>query len=128
MVRMEKVDDITHILSAVASFSNAAATLLLDAEGQLYPVLSKWSRTVPSILVTKSMQIARHASLYKNIIPLIISDDLPRDAMIKKAMELALEIGVMREGDLITVVEGDRVTQSGILQHGALQLLQVPYS
>lgn len=116
----------THVLSAVASFSNTAATILLDVKGTLYPELSKWSRNIPSILVTRSMQIARHASLYKNIVPIIISEELQRDATVKWAIEKSLEIGVIREGDLITVVEGERVTQSGILQHGALQLVQVP--
>lgn len=113
------------VLTAVASFSNTAATLLLDPEGRLYPVLSKWSRKVPSILVTKSMQVARHASLYKNIIPFIIADQLDRDDTVFQAMELALQMGCIREGDLISVVEGERLTQGGIDQSGALQLVRV---
>jgi len=67
------------------------------------------------------MQVARHASLYKNIIPLIIEEELGRDATVFKAMEDALQIGCIREGDLITVVEGRRVTQGGIVQGGAMQ-------
>ncbi len=115
----------TPVLTAAASFSNSAATLLLDAEGTLYPVLSKWSRNVPSILVTKSIQVARHASLYKNIIPLIIKEDPGRDATLFEALERAIEIGCIKEGDLITVVEGGRMTQGGISQEGALQLVRV---
>ncbi len=114
------------VLTAVASFSNTTATLLLDAEGHLYPVLSKWSRKVPSILVTKSMNVARHASLYKNMTPLIIRDELGRDATVFRALEMALQIGCIREGDLISVVEGERLTQGGIDQSGALQLVVVP--
>ena len=113
------------VLTAVASFSNTAATLLLDPEGKLYPVLSKWSRKVPSILVTKSMHVARHASLYKNIIPFIIRDELDRDATVFRAIELALQMGCIRQGDLISVVEGERSTKTGINQSGALQLVRV---
>lgn len=113
------------VLTAVGSFSRTAATLLLDAEGTLYPVLSKWNRKVVSILVTRSIHVARHASLYKNIIPLIIREKMDRDATVFRAMELAIEMGCIRVGDLISVVEGDRLTKGGIEQSGALQLVVV---
>ncbi len=113
------------VLTAVASVSNTTATLLLDPKGILYPILSKWSRKVPSILVTKSMRVARHASLYRNIIPIIIKEEMDRDSTVFKAMELALKIGCIRQGELISVVEGARLTQGGIEQSGALQLVKV---
>lgn len=113
------------LLTSVTVFSNTAATLLLDPDGKLYPLLSKWSRKVPSILVTRSLHVARHATLYKNIIPLIIKDEMSRDKMVFRAMELAKKIGCIRRGDLISIVEGDRITQGGIKQSGALQLVTV---
>ncbi len=113
------------VLTTVASIRSTTATLLLDPDGVLYPVLSKWSRGVPSILVTKSLHVARHASLYKNIIPLIIRDDLNRNEMVFRAMELSLQMGAVREGDLIAVVEGERLTRGGIEQSGSLQLVKV---
>ncbi|MCP3869223.1 MAG: pyruvate kinase, partial [Gammaproteobacteria bacterium] len=118
-------NDSNPVLTAVASVSKTTATLLLDPEGILYPVLSKWSRKVPSILVTKSMRVARQASLYKNIIPIIIKEEMDRDSTVFKAMELALKIGCIRQGELISVVEGARFTQGGIEQSGALQLVKV---
>lgn len=114
------------VLTAMASFSKTAATLLLDPQGVLYPMLSKWSRRVPSILITKSMRVARQASLYKNITPIIIEEELDRDATVFRALEMSLEIGVIREGDLISVVEGERLTRGGIQQSGAMQLVKVP--
>jgi pyruvate kinase len=114
------------VLTAVSGFKNSAATLLLDATGTLYPALSKWSRNIPSILVTKSLKVARHATLYKNIIPLIIKEDLDRDQTVLRGIEMALRFGIIREGDLISVVEGPRVTKSGMNQNGALQIMVVP--
>lgn len=114
------------VLTAVAGFRSTAATLLLDPAGTLYPVLSKWSRQVPTILVTRRMQVARHASLYKNVIPIIIAREQERDATVFSAIELALKMGCLREGDLTLVVEGERLTRGGIEQEGALQLVRVP--
>ncbi len=113
-------------LTVVASLNTTVATLLLDPSGNLYPQLSKWNRKVPSLLVTRSLHVARHASLYKNIMPLIIRDDLGTEAMIRKAMELAREWGYLKEGDVIAVVEGNRLTEGGLEQIGALQMIRVP--
>ena len=75
--------------------------------------------------MTKSLHVARHASLYKNIVPIIIREDLKRDDMVFKATELALKMGCVRDGDHISVVEGPRVTRAAIDQLGALQLIKV---
>lgn len=116
------------ILTAAAGFRSTAATLLLDPEGVLYPVLSRWSRQVPTILITRHCQVARHASLYKNITPIIIPEELHRDEVVFRAIKLAIRMGCIRYGDLVAVVEGSRVTPSGIEQDGALQLVRVPLS
>ena len=116
----------TPLIPAVAQFSTIAATLLLDPDGTLYPALSKWSRKTPSILVSKSVEIARQASLYKNIIPIVIQENLDRDAAVSLAMNQAIKIGCIRPKDLIAVVEGERLTKVGFQQNGAMQLVRVP--
>ncbi|KAB2888609.1 MAG: pyruvate kinase [Desulfobulbaceae bacterium] len=113
-------------LTAVASLNGNTATLLLDPAGRLYPQLSKWNRKVPSLLVTRSLHVARHASLYKNITSLIIREDLDTEAMIDKAMRLAMEWGYVKSGDILAVVEGERNTEGGLDQIGLLQLIRVP--
>ncbi len=112
-------------LTAVAGLTTTTATLLLDPRGTLYPVLSKWSRKVPTLLITKSLHVARHATLYNNIIPIIIRDELDHEEMIQKAIAVALEWGHIHTGDLIAVVEGERCTAGGIAQVGALQLVRI---
>lgn len=112
-------------LTTVASIRSTSATMLFDPDGKLYPVLSKWNRRIPSILVTRSLHVARHASLYKNIIPIIIREDLPRDEMVFKAIEMAVKMGGVRENDLISIVEGERLTKGGIDQQGIVQLVRV---
>lgn len=112
-------------IMAAASLINSAATMLIERSGKLYPHLSKWNRRNPSLLVTKSLQVARHSSLYKNIIPIIIEDPLTRDQMVFRAMEMAKDWGYVKEGDVLEVVEGGRLTQGDIPQLGAFQLVHV---
>lgn len=119
-------DPVNPILSAVAGFQNTSATILLDFDGELYPVLSKWSRTVPSLLVTGSAGAARHSSLYKNMIPLVISEEKSRDATVFQAMKMAVKMGYIREGDIVAVIDGKRLTKAGIKQSSRLQLVSVP--
>ncbi len=112
-------------LTAVAGLNNIVASMLLDPTGTLYPVLSKWSRKVPTLLVTNSLHVARHASLYNNIIPMIIKEHLDNEAMVTKAMSIAQEWGYIRGGDVIAVVEGERSTAGGLEQIGSLQMVIV---
>ncbi len=112
-------------LTAVANLETTNATLLLDPDGSLYPLLSKWNRSVPTLLVTKSLHVARHASLYNNIFPLIIRDELGRTEMVFRSLAMAREWGYIRAGDLVAVVEGARITRSGIHQMAAVQVLQI---
>ena len=112
-------------LAAITSLANIKATLLLDPDGILYPSLSKWNRKVPTLLVTKSVHIARHACLYNNIFPLIIREELNRNEMVHRSMMLAKEWGYIRTGDVIGIVEGARITWTGVKQVGAVQVVKI---
>ena len=112
-------------LSVVANLSTTTATLLLDPDGTLYPILSKWNRQVPILLVTKSLHVARHAGLYNNIFPLIIKDELDRADMVLRAIAMAREWGYIHAGESIAVVEGPRVTRRGVRQMASVQVIRV---
>ncbi len=112
-------------LSAIANLSTNAATLLFDPDGTLYPTLSKWNRRVPTLLVTKSLHVARHASLYNNIFPLIIREELGRTEMVFRSLAMAREWGYIHTGEMVAVVEGQRFTRSGINQMAAVQIIRV---
>ena len=112
-------------LSAVANLSTNTATLLLDPDGTLYPTLSKWNRKVPILLVTKSLHVARHAGLYNNIFPLIIREELGRTEMVFRSLAMAREWGYIHTGEVVAVVEGGRLTRSGIRQMAAVQVIRV---
>lgn len=112
-------------LAAITSLANIRATLLLDPDGVLYPSLSKWNRRVPTLLITKSVHIARHACLYNNIFPLIIREELNRNEMVHRSMVLAKEWGYIRKGDVIGIVEGARITWTGVKQVGAVQVVEI---
>jgi pyruvate kinase len=123
----ELVEDasINPALSAVANLNSNAATLLLDPDGTLYPTLSKWNRKVPILLVTKSLHVARHASLYNNIFPLIIREELGRTEMVFRSIAMAKEWGYIHAGEIVAVVEGARLTRSNIRQMAAVQVIRV---
>jgi pyruvate kinase len=63
--------------------------------------------------------------MYKNIVPIIIGDNLTRDEMVFRAITRAKEWGYLRAGDVLVVVEGGRLTQGDIPQLGAFQLVHV---
>ena len=109
----------------VANLNTTSATLLLDPDGTIYPTLSKWNRKVPTLLVTKSLHVARHAGLYNNIFPLIIREELGRTEMVFRSIAMAREWGYIHSGEVIAVVEGERLTRSGIRQMAAVQVLRV---
>ncbi len=124
---MQLMDDSTAnpVITAAASLRKAAAVMLFDPKGRLYPVLSKWNRTIISILITRSEHVARHASLYKNIIPLVIREELDREHMLEKAVETARKSGYIRVEDTVAVLYGEGVTDCNIRQIGTLQLIKV---
>jgi pyruvate kinase len=122
---LEKDAALYPALSVVANLSTASATLLIDPDGMLYPILSKWNRKAPILLVTKSLHVARHAGLYNNIFPLIIREDLGRTEMVFRSLAMAREWGYVHAGEIIAVVEGARVTRSGIRQMAAVQVIRV---
>lgn len=112
-------------LSVVANLSTTTATLLLDPDGTLYPILSKWNRKVPTLLVTKSLHVARHSGLYNNVFPLIIKEELDRADMVLRSIVMAREWGYIHAGDSIAVVEGPRVTRRGVRQMASVQVIRV---
>jgi len=113
-------------IMAAASLDDVVLAMVLDARGTLYAQLSKYSRNIPNILVTRSLHVARHSSLYKNMVPIIIRDDISRDEVVFKAIRIAKDLGYLQKGDLFVVVEGARQTQGGIPQSGAFQLITAP--
>lgn len=112
-------------LLAMANLNVNAATLLFDPDGTLYATLSKWNRKVPTLLVTRSLHVARHAALYNNIFPLIIREELSRTEMVFRSIAMAREWGYIHAGEMVAVVEGVRLTRSGIRQVGAVQIIRV---
>lgn len=112
-------------LKAVTSLNTTTATILFDPHGQLYPHLSKWNRKVPSIVITESLQIARHASLFKNIVPLIIHGMENRSQLLSQSIEMARQEGYIKQGDTVAIVDGERQGPNGLIQRGTLQLFEV---
>ncbi|WP_028581354.1 pyruvate kinase [Desulfogranum japonicum] len=122
---LQQDSSVNPALSAIAGLMNISVALLLDPDGILYPSLSKWNRRVPTLLVTKSLRIARLSCLYNNIFPLIIREELDRVDMVHASLSKAKEWGYIRVGDQVAFVEGFRVTRTGFHQIGAVQVVTV---
>jgi len=123
--RQEITEKSTPALTAAASLSDTAATLVIDFGKGLYRQVSKWNRNTPTLLATNSIHAARHSCLYKNIIPIITKEKLSRDQTVFWAIREAKALGYIKEGDTLAVLEGSRHTQGGIPQVGALQIVRV---
>ncbi len=121
----QDTSQINPALTAAATMGRAAAVMVLDPEGLLYRHLSKWNRTVPTLLITDSLDKARQSCIYKNIHPIIIEKKLERDEMVFAAQEKAKEQGYLRSGDVFAVLEGERLTKGKIDQVGSFQLIKV---
>jgi len=85
MVEVASVEANPAIVAAANLQKEVILTMLLDARGILYPQISKYNRDIPNIMVTRSRHIARHSSLYKNIVPIIIPDEISRDEVVFEA-------------------------------------------
>lgn len=123
---LSKQTEINPALSAAASLGIATVTVVIDFGNTLYQHMSKWNRRTPTLLATNSIHSARHACLYKNVIPIVTKAQLSRDQLVFWAMSEAKERGYVASGDVLAVVESGRLTQGGIDQLGAFQLIRVP--
>lgn len=118
-------NDINPALIAAASLGKSSATLVIDFEGGFYRHMSKWSRQTPTLLATNSIHAARHSCLYNNMLPFITKEKLSRDKLVFWAIAEAKDRGILLSGDTLSVIEADRLTQGGIAQLGAFQLIKV---
>ena len=111
------------ILLAASALQSIKAIILFDPKGRLYPTLSKWNRSIPAIVITQSINIARQALLYNNIIPIHIPETDTRVEFIFNTLERVRKEGYIRKGDTVALVEGSFRTEKNIEQIGTLQLV-----
>ncbi len=123
--QLSEQTEINPALIAATSFSVSEATLVIDYENSLYQHLSKWNQHNITLLATNSLHAARHSCLYKNIFPIIIKDELSRDQIVFRVIDEAKKRGYLKNGDNLAVLEGCRMTQGGIDQIGAFQLVTI---
>jgi len=57
--------------------------------------------------------------------PIIIKEKLSRDEVVLQAREEAAAKGFVSAGEVLAVLEGERLTQGGIAQLGAFQIIRV---
>lgn len=95
-------EDALYLAAATAA---AEATLVVDEEGSRVLALARFDRCKPTIFVTSAERSARRASLWHSVKPIVLEQTGTFDAVGVQAMERAVQLGILKPGDLVAVVE-----------------------
>merc|ERR1711973_115221 len=105
--------EITGISVVEASFKcNASCIIVLTRTGKSAQMIAKYRPRCPIFAVTRFEQSARQCYLYRNIHPLLYSDDVAEqwdkdiESRIKFAFKSGLDRGFIKNGSLCVVVTG----------------------
>ena len=111
---------ISQAVGQIAEQLNSAAILTLTKTGSTARNVSKFRPRTSILAVTPHMEVARQLQLVWGVKPLLLLDLANADQTSHAAINLALEKGILKEGDLV-------VTTAGTLQgvSGSTDLIKV---
>ncbi|HEY9704198.1 MAG TPA: pyruvate kinase, partial [Allocoleopsis sp.] len=111
---------ISQAVGQIAEQLNSAAILTLTKTGSTARNVSKFRPRTSILAVTPHMEVARQLQLVWGVKPLLLLDLANSDQTSHAAINLALEKGILKEGDLV-------VTTAGTLQgvSGSTDLIKV---
>jgi len=95
---------------------NAAAIFVLSTSGESARLISKYRPVCPIIMITRNASASRYAHLYRGVYPFLFPEAKPDfskvnwqedvDRRIKWGIGRAIELGVLKEGETVVVVQG----------------------
>jgi len=98
---------------------NAAAIFVLSTSGESARLISKYRPVCPIIMITRNASASRYAHLYRGVYPFLFPEAKPDfskvnwqedvDRRIKWGIGRAIELGVLKEGETVVVVQGWKV-------------------
>lgn len=113
-------DGISHAVCSISSELGASAILTATASGHTARMISKYRPKAPIVAVTPYPKVERKMALVWGVHPLINRDIHSTDEMIAETVEVALQAGYIKAGDLVVITAGVPV---GV--HGTTNLLKV---
>ncbi len=96
-----------------ASGLNASAIITATQSGHTAKVVSKYRPACPIIAVTPSDKVARKLALNWGVFPILAEKVSSTDALIEKSVEISLQTGYVKKGDLVVIAAGIPVSYSG---------------
>ena len=113
-------DGISHAVCSISSNLGASAILTATASGHTARMISKYRPKAPIVAVTPYPKVVRKMALVWGVHPLINRDINSTDEMIAETVEVTLQAGYIKAGELVVITAGVPV---GV--HGTTNLLKV---
>ena len=104
---------ISHAVSSIARQLEAAAILPLTKSGATARNVSKFRPSTPILAITSEKKVACQLQLVWGVHPLLVADAENATASFNRAMEMAAEEALLREGDLVIQTAGTVADVSG---------------
>jgi pyruvate kinase len=104
---------ISHAVSSIARQLEAAAILPLTKSGATARNVSKFRPSTPILAITSEKKVASQLQLVWGVHPLLVEDAGSATASFNRAMEMAADQALLREGDLVIQTAGTVADVSG---------------
>ncbi len=104
---------ISHATVTTAHDLNAKAIITVTKSGTTARQISKYRPTCPIISATTSCKVRRQNNLSWGVIPVMCNEKSNTDELFEHAVEVALETGIIKKGDVVVITAGIPLGQSG---------------
>ena len=104
---------ISHATVTTAHDLNAKAIITVTKSGTTARQISKYRPTCPIISATTSDKVRRQNNLSWGVIPVMCDEKSNTDELFEHAVEVALETGIIKKGDIVVITAGIPLGQSG---------------
>ncbi len=104
---------ISAAVSSIANQLNAAAILPLTKSGATAHNVSKFRPATPILAITSEVDVARRLQLIWGVIPLLIPDQITTTKTFNLAMETAVKMKILSNGDKVVQTAGTLTGVSG---------------
>ncbi len=104
---------ISHATVTTAHDLNAKAIITVTKSGNTARQISKYRPNCPIISATTSAKVRRQNNLSWGVIPVMCSEKSNTDELFEHAVEVALETGIIKKGDIVVITAGIPLGQSG---------------
>lgn len=104
---------ISHATVTTAHDLNAKAIITVTKSGATARQISKYRPMCPIISATTSCKVRRQNNLSWGVVPVMCNEKSNTDELFEHAVEVALETGIIKKGDIVVITAGIPLGQSG---------------